>query len=113
MLLDRIVAEDNPIQKVSYIDVRQSMKNGGGPACLRLRVVLTATEIALSHQGMYVTDDLLEELKTWGAKHYRDELKLDDLADPKLPDEVRSALDSLTQILKIGSIYPFQKTACP
>ena len=38
--LDEMVQADNPITRVEIFDLRESMKNGGGPACLRLRVVL-------------------------------------------------------------------------
>ena len=37
--LDRMMAGNGPIRTVLPVDVRQSMANGGGPACLRLRVV--------------------------------------------------------------------------
>jgi succinylarginine dihydrolase len=43
--------------------------------------------------------------------HYRDALAPEDLADPKLLDESRTALDALTQLLGLGSIYPFQRDA--
>ena len=44
--LERVVAEDNPVGQVHYLDVRQSMNNGGGPACLRQRIRLTDEERA-------------------------------------------------------------------
>ena len=37
--LDQMLASNGPIRRVLPVDVRQSMANGGGPACLRLRVV--------------------------------------------------------------------------
>ena len=37
--LDAMLAGNGPIRQVLPVDVRQSMANGGGPACLRLRVV--------------------------------------------------------------------------
>ncbi len=37
--LDGMLAGNGPIRRVVPVDVRQSMANGGGPACLRLRVV--------------------------------------------------------------------------
>ena len=37
--IERHVAGNGPIRRVEVVDVRQSMANGGGPACLRLRVV--------------------------------------------------------------------------
>ncbi len=109
-LLDRIVAQpDNPIGAVHYVNIRQSMKNGGGPACLRLRIVLSEREKALSQQGIYLTPLLYSQLGAWAAKHYRDRLSPADLADPALADESRTALDELSQILKLGSIYSFQR----
>ncbi len=41
---NKLVAEDNPISAMQVLDLRESMANGGGPACLRLRVVLTEEE---------------------------------------------------------------------
>ncbi len=107
--LDRIVAEDNPIRNVYFVDVRQSMKNGGGPACLRLRVVLTEEEIAMVHQRVFLTDRLYEELVEWAQNHYREQLHLKELADPNLIRESRTALDELARILQLGSVYGFQR----
>jgi succinylarginine dihydrolase len=106
--IEKILEADNPIQSAHYVDVRQSMKNGGGPACLRLRVLLTQEEMAAVHQPVLLTDKLYHKLHAWIEKHYRDELRPDGLADPKLLDESRAALDELTQILQLGTIYPFQ-----
>jgi succinylarginine dihydrolase len=107
--LERILGEDNPIESVRYVDVRQSMKNGGGPACLRLRVVLTEEEMSSTHQAVYFSDRLYDELLHWGSLHYRDRLHPDDLADPALVEEGRTALDELSRILSLGSLYEFQK----
>ena len=91
------------------MDVTQSMKNGGGPACLRLRVALTENELAAANQSTLLTDKLYNRLHEWADKHYRDELCQDDLRDPNLITEVYSGLDELTQILNLGNVYPFQK----
>jgi succinylarginine dihydrolase len=93
---------------VHFVDVRQSMRNGGGPACLRLRVALTEAELAATHQGVLFTDELHDQLTRWIERYYPSELSADDLADPKLLDTSRSALDQLTRILQLGSIYEFQ-----
>lgn len=100
--------ETSPIQQVVYFDLRQSMQNGGGPACLRLRVTLTENERKAAHSGAFLTDTLYPKLCRWVEKHYRDRLVLDDFADPKFLKEVRTALDELTKLLRLGSIYPFQ-----
>lgn len=106
--LDNLVASGGPITSVEVFDVKQSMRNGGGPACLRLRVVLTDDELKAINRGVILTDQLYERLTTWVEAHYRDELSQEDLGDPMLLEEVRKALDELTGILGLGSIYDFQ-----
>lgn len=103
--------QSNPVNAVHYLDVRESMRNGGGPACLRLRVALTENEFAAMHQGVILTDSLYGTLVKWVEKHYRDTLTTKDLADPHLAQEAYRALDELTQILGLGAIYPFQQEA--
>lgn len=106
--LDDLVKGDSPITSVEVFDVKQSMRNGGGPACLRLRVALNDDELKAMHHGVLLNDALYERLTTWVEAHYREELSTEDLADPMLLDEVRKALDELTGILGLGSIYDFQ-----
>lgn len=103
-----ILRKDHPIKKVMYIDVRESMQNGGGPACLRLRVVLNEKEFQNTHSGVILNDILYKTLKEWIENRYRENLTPHDLADPSLLTESREALDELTTILQLGSIYPFQ-----
>jgi len=105
---DLIASGETPLKAVHYFDLKQSMSNGGGPACLRLRVVLTPAELAALPLGVRLTDDSYSALVAWVKAHYRDRLTADDLADPALLDESRRALDELTQLLGLGSLYPFQ-----
>lgn len=107
-ILRVVVAGDNPVRTVRYANVRQSMRNGGGPACLRLRVVLTPEELAATRRGVLLTDELHRRLETWIARHYRDRLEPADLADPALLEEGRAALDELTRLLGLGPLYRFQ-----
>ena len=105
-----LAASNGPIGAVRYVDVRQSMRNGGGPACLRLRVVLTEAEQAATNPAMRLTDVLHARLSTWAGRWYREALRPADLADPQLLIESRGALDELTGILNLGaSFYPFQR----
>ncbi|CEG57128.1 N-succinylarginine dihydrolase [Legionella fallonii] len=107
--IEILVADhSNPINEVHYLDLKQSMRNGGGPACLRSRVPLNEKELSAMHQGVLVDDHLLDRIDQWILKHYRSKLHVSDLADPSLINESLQALDELTQILKLGSIYPFQ-----
>ncbi|WP_375058068.1 N-succinylarginine dihydrolase [Zobellella sp. DQSA1] len=107
--LDRLLTLNTPIREVHFMDVKQSMRNGGGPACLRLRVAMTAAEQAATNQACLMNDTLFGRLNQWVDQHYRDTLSLNDLRDPALLQESRSALDELTQILQLGSVYPFQR----
>lgn len=105
-----LIASNGPIGRVEYVDVRQSMRNGGGPACLRLRVVLTEAELAATNPSMRLTDALHARLSDWASRRYRDRLIPRELADPALLEEVRGALDELTTILDLGGgFYPFQR----
>ena len=108
---EQIGASNGPIGQVRYVDVRQSMRNGGGPACLRLRVVLTEAELAATNPAMRLTDVLHARLGDWAKRWYRETLSPADLADPALLEESRGALDALTDILSLGGdFYPFQRT---
>jgi succinylarginine dihydrolase len=107
--VDEMLASGGPITAADYLDVRQSMRNGGGPACLRLRVALSEADEAAIGSNSVLDDVLVDTLRVWAKKHYRDRLMPDDLGDPKLMEECFAALDELTQILKLGSVYDFQR----
>jgi succinylarginine dihydrolase len=106
--LDRLIAGKGPIAEVLLFDLKQSMENGGGPACLRLRVALTEAERAAIRTRVFLDDALAGELDGWIRRNYRDRLAPADLADPTLHDESRRALDELTTMLRLPAIYPFQ-----
>lgn len=106
---DHLLAGANPIGEVVVKDVKQSMRNGGGPACLRLRVVLSAEERAALAGRVLLDDGLHDDLAAWVERHYRDRLAPEDLADPALARESLTALDELSHLLGIGSVYPFQR----
>ena len=107
---DKLVASNGPIGDVRFIDVRQSMRNGGGPACLRLRVTLTDTEWVQVNSGNKFTPALYKNLKGWIHKYYRENLAPEDIRDPAIMSESFSALNELTDIMNLGSdFYPFQR----
>ncbi len=103
--LEGLVASDAPIDELIHFDLRQSMRNGGGPACLRLRVALSEREARAMHQGVIMTEALYHRLVAWVEKHYRDHLEPSDLADPQLALEVHAALEELTVILNLPGLY--------
>jgi succinylarginine dihydrolase len=81
------------------------MRNGGGPACLRLRVALTDDEAAAMHQGVIMTEDLYARLVPWVEKHYRDRIEPKDLADPQLAIVCMAELEELERILGLPGLY--------
>jgi succinylarginine dihydrolase len=107
--LKSLPTSTSPIHSCHFIDVHQSMKNGGGPACLRLRVALTDKQLAALHARALLTPALYDQLVQWVHRHYREKLHPDDLGDPMLLDESHVALEDLTNILQLGPIYEFQR----
>ena len=106
--LERAQAECPLLSGIDYLDVNGSMRNGGGPACLRLRVPLTEHESARLAGSVLFDERCERELSTIVNRRYRERLTLEDIADPELVDEARTALDEITQVLGLGAIYDFQ-----
>lgn len=100
-VLQRLLATINEVDSIHYINCRQSMWNGGGPACLRLRIVLNEEELSAIHPDIFFTDTLYEKLETLVKTHYRDMLKGDDLADPQLVGECQTAWYEIQKILNL------------
>jgi succinylarginine dihydrolase len=108
--LERVLAEAELVESVVYVDVNDSMQNGGGPACLRLRVQLDAEEQRLLPDRIFFDAARHATLTAWVERHYRDRLSIDELRDPALLDDSRRALDELTGLLGLGSsVYDFQR----
>lgn len=103
--LNGLISSNGPIAELLHFDLRQSMRNGGGPACLRLRVALTGPQAAAMHQGVIMTEALYARLVNWVERHYRDRLEPHDLADPRLAIECASALEELSRILGLPDLY--------
>ena len=107
---EMVAAPNAAIGQVEYVEVRESMRNGGGPACLRLRIVMTPEERAAAAQGFFLNDTIAAQLESWIKSHYREELAPADLGNPALVRETQTALDELTRILPLGGdFYPFQR----
>jgi succinylarginine dihydrolase len=107
--LDSVAASGGPVKSVRYLDLRDSMENGGGPACLRQRIVLRDEERNSVAARVFLDDLLASELEAWIRRHYRDRLAASDLRDVLLWRESCAALDELTGILRLGPIYDFQR----
>lgn len=113
-VVDRILGDpSSPVKTVVHLDVRESMRNGGGPACLRLRVPLDEAGRAALHPGFLLSPERIAWLHGWIERHYPEELRPSDLCDPTLLRRSRDALDELTRWMGVGAIYPFQGATPP
>ncbi len=107
-LLDGFIDDPrNPVSKILTFDLRESMRNGGGPACLRNRITLNSNESRHLKGRVLLDETLFDDLQGWIQKHYRESLAPEDLADPELLQESRVALDELSQILHLPGLYEF------
>jgi succinylarginine dihydrolase len=107
--LEGVSTSGGPVKSIRYLDLRDSMENGGGPACLRQRIVLRDEERNAVRARVFLDDALASELEAWIRRHYRDRLAASDLRDVLLWRESCAALDELTRILRLGPIYDFQR----
>ncbi len=92
------------VARVEYVNLRQSMRNGGGPACLRLRVELTEPEWRAAHAGVKFSEEVYASLKDCVMRGYRDRLSPGDLRDPELMRESQSIQAEILEILGLKKI---------
>lgn len=100
--LERLLAADNPIDRAVVVDLRESMWNGGGPACLRLRVPLAAEDLERVHPGVLWTPELGPRLRQCIQTHYRERLSDAELADMEFLAEAREANRAVRQVLGLA-----------
>jgi succinylarginine dihydrolase len=90
--LQEHVAGNGPIRKLVPVDVRQSMANGGGPACLRLRVVADPATV----DPRFMADEAkLDRMAEVIAAHWPEHIASDQLGDVALVEQVQVARAAL------------------
>jgi succinylarginine dihydrolase len=97
--VEAILAADNPIGEAIVVDVRESMHNGGGPACLRLRVPVSDAARAAIDPRFLLDERRWEALCTLVERHWPDSIDATQLADPALWEAVGGAHDALDTLL--------------
>jgi len=90
-----IADAQNPISTVKYLPLDQSMANGGGPACLRLRVQLNDDQLAAIPEQYSINEAKVDEIGRWVERWYPETLNLVDLADVKFAQHCWAATDDL------------------
>lgn len=96
-----IVENKLPVDQVLYVALNQSMKNGGGPACLRLRLPLTEQELQAIHPFVFFTNSLYEELKLIIETHYPDRFLPKYLLDRDFRRQCKKALKEIMKLLQL------------
>lgn len=92
--LSEMVAGNGPIRELVPVDVRQSMANGGGPACLRLRVVADPATV----DARFIADEgKLDQIAAVISEYWPESISPDQLADPALVTQVQTARAALLE----------------
>jgi succinylarginine dihydrolase len=99
--IERHVAGNGPIRRVELVDVRQSMANGGGPACLRLRVV---ADPATVDPRFMVDDAKLDAIADVVRRHWPEQIHHQELQKPALVAEIERARVQLLESLDLSEL---------
>jgi len=95
------VAGNGPIRAVEVVDVRESMANGGGPACLRLRVVADPATI---DPRFLVDGARLDRIAAVIQAHWPEAIAVEAIADPALIARIEDARRALLEALDLGEL---------
>lgn len=98
--LDRNLGATGPIHRAHFVDVRQSMNNGGGPACLRLRVLLSQAEEAAVNPQYLLSEQKVELLERLVEDYWPEEISPSDLGNPDLWTQLDNANSALAAVLR-------------
>ncbi|MBY0581602.1 MAG: N-succinylarginine dihydrolase [Sphingomonas sp.] len=96
--LTRMIDGNGPIRRLEIVNVRESMSNGGGPACLRLRVVADPATI---DPRFLVDTARLDQIAALVATHWPEEIPIDQIGDPALIAQIETARTALLHLLGI------------
>jgi len=99
--IERHVAGNGPIRRVQVVNVRQSMANGGGPACLRLRVVADPETI---DPRFLVDAAKLDKIGEVIGRHWPEQIHHSELQQPKLIAAIEAARSALLEVLGLGDL---------
>jgi succinylarginine dihydrolase len=99
--IERHLTGNGPIRRVELVDVRQSMANGGGPACLRLRVVADPVKV----DPRFMADDArLDVIADVIRRHWPEQIHHDELQRPALVADIDRARAALLETLGLSEL---------
>lgn len=92
----------NPIDQVVYVDLRQSMAGGGGPACLRLRLPVDPAWISKLPNTCRLDDTLYSLLMETIDRYYPEQLTIDSLASQEFAKQSWNAGLEISKVMEAG-----------
>jgi succinylarginine dihydrolase len=99
--LGSLVASNGPIRQVIPVDVKQSMANGGGPACLRLRVV---ADPAMVDPRFLLDEAKATRIEAVVSAHWPESIAPAELGDPALAERVIAARAALLEAMELTEL---------
>ncbi|MGI9362102.1 MAG: N-succinylarginine dihydrolase [Parasphingorhabdus sp.] len=99
--LNELIAGNGAIRKLYPVDVRQSMANGGGPACLRLRVVADPAHV---DPRFIATPEKLDSITSVVEEYWPETIRPDQLASPALAETVQNARRKLLEACDLAEL---------
>ena len=99
--VETMLTGNGPIRQVIPVDVRQSMANGGGPACLRLRVV---ADPATVDQRFMLDEARADRIETVIAETWPERIEPSEIGDAGLAERVVAARKALLLALELGEL---------
>jgi succinylarginine dihydrolase len=98
---ERMLASNGPIRQVIPVDVRQSMANGGGPACLRLRVVADPATV----DARFLLDEAkAQRIESVIAQAWPERIEPEEIGSEKLAKTVIEAREALLAVLSLDEL---------
>jgi succinylarginine dihydrolase len=108
-VLENLHSALGPGLTTEFVDLSESLANGGGPACLRLRMAVTEQQFrAISERSAIADAELLDRLERIVDDRYQEALTLEQLGDPAFAQECLSTLEEVAGLLGYRKIYEFQ-----
>ncbi len=102
--LQSVVAGNNPIRDIRVVDLRESMRNGGGPACLRLRVVVDEAGYEAIDRRFLLNEARVDRITKLVEKEWPKAIAPADLGNPAMWRQCREARLALLKLLDLGEL---------
>jgi succinylarginine dihydrolase len=100
--IERHLASNGAIRRVNFVDVRQSMANGGGPACLRLRVQCDPADV---DPRFLVDDGKLDRLAEVIARYWPEQVASEEVQSPAMVADIERARFALLEMLELSELH--------